>query len=193
MAAETARLEHFKGTVVAPTDLLALQPGRVTGLIGHPGFGLTRLGLTMLASPGATGNRRLSGCARLAQPACRVGSRGISGTAGSGPLRRPGELGTGCVPSARRCRCRLCRGAGTHQTRPSAQVGGVGTQPEDTTGVTAAPGRSPWRHGPSPARGPAGDLGGSRPWSRTAHPSPIGLRGVGKGNAGNDKAHRGGG
>jgi hypothetical protein len=30
--------------------LLALQPGRVTGLIGHPGFGLTRLGLTMLAS-----------------------------------------------------------------------------------------------------------------------------------------------
>jgi hypothetical protein len=34
----------------APTDLLSLQPGRVTGLIGHPGFGLTRLGLVMLAS-----------------------------------------------------------------------------------------------------------------------------------------------
>lgn len=31
-------------------DLLTLQPGRVTGLIGHPGFGLTRLGLMMLAS-----------------------------------------------------------------------------------------------------------------------------------------------
>ncbi len=31
-------------------DLLTLQPGRVTGLIGHPGFGLTRLGLVMLAS-----------------------------------------------------------------------------------------------------------------------------------------------
>lgn len=51
MAAETARLEHFKGNAAAPPrDLLALQPGRVTGLIGHPGFGLTRLGLTMLAS-----------------------------------------------------------------------------------------------------------------------------------------------
>jgi len=33
-----------------PPDLLSLQPGRVTGLIGHPGFGLTRLGLVMLAS-----------------------------------------------------------------------------------------------------------------------------------------------
>ncbi len=31
-------------------DVLSLQPGRVTGLIGHPGFGLTRMGLTMLAS-----------------------------------------------------------------------------------------------------------------------------------------------
>jgi hypothetical protein len=31
-------------------DVLSLQPGRVTGLIGHPGFGLTRLGLVMLAS-----------------------------------------------------------------------------------------------------------------------------------------------
>jgi hypothetical protein len=48
--ADAVRLEQFKGNVVAPDDLLALQPGRVTGLIGHPGFGLTRLGLTMLAS-----------------------------------------------------------------------------------------------------------------------------------------------
>ncbi len=50
VAADAIRLEQLKGNVVAPTDLLALQPGRVTGLIGHPGFGLTRLGLTMLAS-----------------------------------------------------------------------------------------------------------------------------------------------
>jgi hypothetical protein len=51
VAAETVRLEHFKGNAAAfSRDLLALQPGRVTGLIGHPGFGLTRLGLTMLAS-----------------------------------------------------------------------------------------------------------------------------------------------
>lgn len=43
-------LEQFRaGHFVAP-DLLTLQPGRVTGLIGHPGFGLTRLGLVMLAS-----------------------------------------------------------------------------------------------------------------------------------------------
>ncbi|MDJ0953948.1 MAG: hypothetical protein QNJ81_09725 [Acidimicrobiia bacterium] len=48
--ADAIRLEEFKGNVVAPVDLLSLQPGRVTGLIGHPGFGLTRLGLTMLAS-----------------------------------------------------------------------------------------------------------------------------------------------
>ena len=48
--ADAVRLEQFKGNIVAPTDLLSLQPGRVTGLIGHPGFGLTRLGLTMLAS-----------------------------------------------------------------------------------------------------------------------------------------------
>jgi hypothetical protein len=36
-------------------DLLALEPGRVTGLVGHPGFGLTRLGLTLLASRASLG------------------------------------------------------------------------------------------------------------------------------------------
>jgi len=29
---------------------LRLEPGRIVGLVGHPGFGLTRLGLAMLAS-----------------------------------------------------------------------------------------------------------------------------------------------
>ncbi len=48
--ADAVRLEQFKGNIVAPADLLSLQPGRVTGLVGHPGFGLTRLGLTLLAS-----------------------------------------------------------------------------------------------------------------------------------------------
>ena len=50
--ADAAQLEQFKtaSELGASADLLALQPGRVTGLIGHPGFGLTRLGLTMLAS-----------------------------------------------------------------------------------------------------------------------------------------------
>lgn len=36
-------------------DLLTLQPGRVVGLVGSPGFGLTRLGLAMLAAPALTG------------------------------------------------------------------------------------------------------------------------------------------
>ena len=35
--------------------LLTLHPGRVVGLLGSPGFGLTRLGLTMLAGPTMTG------------------------------------------------------------------------------------------------------------------------------------------
>ena len=39
----------------SPAGLLALQPGRVVGLLGSPGFGLTRLGLTMLAYPAITG------------------------------------------------------------------------------------------------------------------------------------------
>lgn len=45
-------LGHLEPLATAdPTeDLLTLRPGRVTGLIGHPGFGLTRLGLVMLAS-----------------------------------------------------------------------------------------------------------------------------------------------
>ena len=36
-------------------DLLSLQPGRPVGLIGNPGFGLTRVGLRMLADPAAQG------------------------------------------------------------------------------------------------------------------------------------------
>lgn len=35
----------------ATTDLLALQPGRVVGLEGPTGLGLTRVGLSMLAEP----------------------------------------------------------------------------------------------------------------------------------------------
>ena len=38
-----------------PSDLLSLQPGRSVGLIGSPGFGLTRLGLTMLAGHATRG------------------------------------------------------------------------------------------------------------------------------------------
>lgn len=34
---------------------LAAEPGRVVGLLGAPGFGLTRLGLSMLAAPAAAG------------------------------------------------------------------------------------------------------------------------------------------
>lgn len=36
-------------------DLLTLRPGRVVGLVGSPGMGLTRLGLTMLAEPARHG------------------------------------------------------------------------------------------------------------------------------------------
>jgi hypothetical protein len=50
--ASPAYLEQLRSIPEGDTvaDLLRLQPGRVTGLIGHPGFGLTRVGLTMLAS-----------------------------------------------------------------------------------------------------------------------------------------------
>lgn len=37
------------------SNLLSLQPGRVTGLMGSPGFGLTRIGLKMLADPRIAG------------------------------------------------------------------------------------------------------------------------------------------
>ncbi len=36
-------------------DLLALQPGRVLGLVGLPGSGLTRLGLALLEAPARRG------------------------------------------------------------------------------------------------------------------------------------------
>ena len=31
-------------------NLLHLEPGRIVGLVGHPGFGLTRVGLSLLAA-----------------------------------------------------------------------------------------------------------------------------------------------
>ena len=49
--AGTVQLEQLRSASdLGAPDVLSLQPGRVTGLIGHPGFGLTRLGLVMLAS-----------------------------------------------------------------------------------------------------------------------------------------------
>jgi hypothetical protein len=41
--------------VADPEGLLSLRPGEVVGLIGSAGFGLTRLGLSMLADPGIAG------------------------------------------------------------------------------------------------------------------------------------------
>jgi len=40
----TAEPQHLE------SDLLQLEPGRIVGLVGHPGFGLTRVGLSMLAA-----------------------------------------------------------------------------------------------------------------------------------------------
>jgi hypothetical protein len=40
---------------MSPDPILAAEPGRVVGLVGHPGLGLTRLGLGMLAGPARLG------------------------------------------------------------------------------------------------------------------------------------------
>ena len=54
---QAAVVPNIEGSVLADRrrpaadSLLTLQPGRVVGLIGSPGFGLTRLGLHMLAGP----------------------------------------------------------------------------------------------------------------------------------------------
>ena len=36
-------------TIASLSDRPALEPGKVVGLVGPPGFGLTRVGLSMLA------------------------------------------------------------------------------------------------------------------------------------------------
>lgn len=45
---------QLRNRLIAPDavhhDLLRLEPGRVIGLVGHPGFGLTRIGLSLLAA-----------------------------------------------------------------------------------------------------------------------------------------------
>jgi len=51
-------LESLIGTAESPSGaplVPAAEPGRVLGLIGPPGFGLTRLGLSMLAGPARHG------------------------------------------------------------------------------------------------------------------------------------------
>ena len=53
-----ARVESIDDPVLSPasaTDPLALPPGRVVGLEGPPGFGLTRLGLTMMTEAARRG------------------------------------------------------------------------------------------------------------------------------------------
>jgi hypothetical protein len=53
-----ARVESIDGaarSAVSGGDPLALQPGRVVALEGSPGFGLTRLGLTMIADAARSG------------------------------------------------------------------------------------------------------------------------------------------
>jgi hypothetical protein len=49
-----ARAEVLSGAAI-PHSSLVVEPGRVAGLIGHPGFGLTRIGLSMLADHAVTG------------------------------------------------------------------------------------------------------------------------------------------
>ena len=53
-----ARVESIDDAVLSPasvTDPLTLPPGRVVGLEGPPGFGLTRLGLTMMTEAARRG------------------------------------------------------------------------------------------------------------------------------------------
>lgn len=42
-------------TIASLSDRPALEPGKVVGLVGPPGFGLTRVGLSMLAESSQTG------------------------------------------------------------------------------------------------------------------------------------------
>jgi len=49
-----AEIDGARTDPAAPPALPAIQPGRVTGLVGPPGCGLTRLGLTMLAGHDGT-------------------------------------------------------------------------------------------------------------------------------------------
>ena len=56
----TATIASVGDSVATPVaspgrNLLTPEPGRVTGLIGHPGFGMTRIGLTMLARRAVAG------------------------------------------------------------------------------------------------------------------------------------------
>lgn len=59
-AEEVSRVPGFHGPSPGPqitrdSSLLTLEPGRPVGLIGSPGFGLTGLGLNLLAGPASVG------------------------------------------------------------------------------------------------------------------------------------------
>jgi hypothetical protein len=48
-------LDELIGGEAVPFAPAAVEPGRVLGLVGPPGFGLTRLGLTLLSAPSRHG------------------------------------------------------------------------------------------------------------------------------------------
>ena len=52
--AATRLTSELRGLLTSPQELnrglLQLEPGRVVGLVGHPGFGLTRIGLSLLSA-----------------------------------------------------------------------------------------------------------------------------------------------
>ena len=79
-------LPNYRGPPGLP-DLLTLQPGRVVGLVGSPGFGLTRLGLAMLAAPAITGPIAYLDVRGWFCSACGLGSGDLPGAAGRGAVR----------------------------------------------------------------------------------------------------------
>jgi len=94
--------------------LLQLAPGRVVGLVGHPGLGLTRVGLAMLVK-----NAGKSPIAYLDVRGwlCPVAAWEL-GVDPEQLVERSSALGQSPDGAARRCRLDICRGAPWSQRGP---------------------------------------------------------------------------
>ena len=102
------------------------EPARVLGLVGPPGSGLTRLGLSLLADPARRGPVAVVDVRGWLLPPGGLGGGGAPGAPGGGALCGARPVGPGHRRPARRLACGVRRGPPRHRRGPAAPPGRPG-------------------------------------------------------------------
>ena len=143
------------------TSLLEIAPGQVAGLVGPPGYGLTRLGLTMLAPHASVGMVAVLDVRGLSVASGCMGAWHRARSVDHRPLRRSCEMGQGRIDADRWCFGLVCGGSAWREGHATAHPRCTGPDEANTDVAPSGATCSSRRYRPVEARRRRSDLEGT--------------------------------